>query len=134
VSLCDIKRYNVYEDVSDAVVVLALVDASGALPKYHIPGRFVTLIPKEFPASQGETKKKSAPSTSSNPSTQQNAPSVNRGNGIALGSVGSAPSQKPAIKATDSGSQDSTLDIINGEIDGDFDLGFDLDSSDFAMS
>ena len=28
------------------------VDASGVLPKYHIPARFVTLIPREFPAAQ----------------------------------------------------------------------------------
>ena len=33
-------------------------DESGNLPKYHIPARFVTLIPREFPASNNTSKKK----------------------------------------------------------------------------
>jgi hypothetical protein len=35
-------------------------DESGNLPKYHIPARFVTLIPREFPAANATTKKKRA--------------------------------------------------------------------------
>jgi hypothetical protein len=35
-----------------------LLDPTGALPKYHIPARFVTLIPREFPASQTNSKKR----------------------------------------------------------------------------
>lgn len=30
-------------------------DAMGTIPKYHIPARFVTLIPREFPSSQPPT-------------------------------------------------------------------------------
>jgi hypothetical protein len=42
------------------------VDATGQVPKYHIPARFATLIPKEFPASSAPAapatnKRKGAP-------------------------------------------------------------------------
>ena len=33
-------------------------DPTGVLPKYHIPARFVTLIPREFPAAQTNSKKR----------------------------------------------------------------------------
>ncbi|CAB9509276.1 expressed unknown protein [Seminavis robusta] len=33
-------------------------DHTGVLPKYHIPARFVTLIPREFPAAQTNSKKR----------------------------------------------------------------------------
>jgi hypothetical protein len=32
-------------------------DETGLIPKYHIPARFVTLIPREFPSSQPPTAK-----------------------------------------------------------------------------
>ena len=37
------------------VFILDSPDASGQVPKYHIPARFITLIPKEFPASSAPT-------------------------------------------------------------------------------
>lgn len=36
-------------------------DATGKMPHYHIPARFVTLIPREFPAAQTQKKKRSPP-------------------------------------------------------------------------
>ena len=38
-------------------------EPNGAMPKYHIPARFVTIIPKEFPASQTNSKKRKASTT-----------------------------------------------------------------------
>jgi len=35
-------------------------DATGSVKQYHIPARFVTLIPREFPASNHPNKKKSS--------------------------------------------------------------------------
>lgn len=35
-------------------------DQGGSLPQFHIPARFVTLIPREFPAAQTTKKKKSS--------------------------------------------------------------------------
>jgi hypothetical protein len=50
------------------------VDASGILPKYHIPARFVTLIPREFPAAQTNSKKrKSTTQTPALPNATTNA-------------------------------------------------------------
>lgn len=46
------------ETLASCVAFLPLVDASGVLPKYHIPARFVTLIPREMPASQTNNKKR----------------------------------------------------------------------------
>lgn len=44
---------------------ITLLDATGQVPQYHIPARFVTLIPREFPASQEnsgkQNKRKSTP-------------------------------------------------------------------------
>lgn len=34
-------------------------DETGVIPKYHIPARFVSLIPKEFPSSEPPTANKS---------------------------------------------------------------------------
>ena len=43
------------------ILDFCLSDATGQTPKYHIPARFVTLIPKEFPAAQtNPNKRKSA--------------------------------------------------------------------------
>ena len=50
-------------------------DETGSIPKYHIPARFVTLIPKEFPSSQPpavnnkahSNKRKSSSSTTHTP-------------------------------------------------------------------
>lgn len=41
------------------------LDVVGQVPKYHIPARFVTLIPREFPASQGNNPSNSNRRTSS---------------------------------------------------------------------
>jgi hypothetical protein len=53
-----------YSRDDDEIVVVEFdgddEDASGNLPQYHIPARFVTLIPREFPASNATTKKKRA--------------------------------------------------------------------------
>lgn len=35
-------------------------DPTGKVPQYHIPARFVTLIPREFPASQESSSSKQA--------------------------------------------------------------------------
>lgn len=51
-------------------------DETGTIPKYHIPARFVTLIPKEFPSSQPpavnkSNKRKSSSSTHTPDRTKQ---------------------------------------------------------------
>ena len=40
-------------------------DQTGMIPTYHIPARFVTLIPREFPSSQPPAKNNKRKSTSS---------------------------------------------------------------------
>lgn len=40
-------------------------DQGGALPQHHIPARFVTLIPREFPSAQITKKKRNPPASSS---------------------------------------------------------------------
>lgn len=40
---------------------------TGALPNYHIPARFVTLIPREFAASQTNSKKRKSVTTTQAP-------------------------------------------------------------------
>ena len=44
-------------------------DETGTIPKYHIPARFVSLIPKEFPSSQPPTVNKSNKRKSSTTTT-----------------------------------------------------------------
>jgi hypothetical protein len=62
-----------------------MVDAAGSVPQYHIPARFVTLIPREFPASQpnvvggkNTNKRKSAPSPLPPPPAGHTGPATKR--------------------------------------------------------
>ena len=56
---------------------LHFIDATGQVAKYHIPARFVTQIPREFPASQANTaanknKRKGGPlPAASNPAKRE---------------------------------------------------------------
>lgn len=48
-------------------------DEAGVIPTYHIPARFVTLIPREFPSSQPPSKSNKRKSTSSQGSATKQA-------------------------------------------------------------
>ena len=51
-----------------------IADVTGQVPQYHIPARFVTLIPREFPASQanaGANKKRKSTSQPGSASSKQ---------------------------------------------------------------
>ena len=52
----------------------SLADMTGQVPKYHIPCRFVTIIPREFPASQPPSAagKKRKSSTMGAPTANKN--------------------------------------------------------------
>jgi hypothetical protein len=97
---------------------------TGKLPQYHIPARFVTLIPKEFPAAQ-------------NPNRKRKSTSLPKGTAKRSKSTTSVASSRQQNKHKRSASTDSALnnmldEIAYGDLNGDdlaldqFDLGFDL--------
>jgi len=94
---------------------------TGQFPSYHIPARFVTLIPREFPASQsgGATtgrKATSASTTSASTTSKRKASSAS--------STGSSKRRQSAASAADTGFLDIAMDFGGGL--GDFD-NLDLD-------
>jgi hypothetical protein len=86
---------------------------TGQVPSYHIPARFVTLIPREFPASQ--------PANKAGGSAKKRASTSNSG--------GSA---KKRASTSNSGGGDEYLDMIAMDFDsGGAGLGFDALDLDF---
>jgi hypothetical protein len=87
------------------------------LPKYHIPARFVTLIPREFPAAQTNSKKRKS-ITAAQASILPNASTD-------FASPSSVKSMKSEASLHGSGLLDDALD---GMVQG---MGFgDLDAND----
>jgi hypothetical protein len=106
----------------------------GKLPHYHIPARFVTLIPREFPASQTNPKKRKSstllPSSSSMSSSSSNKRiSVSKHQLPKRGSTAATTKKK---EHDEDSALDNMLDEISysdlagagGAGDLDFDLGF----------
>jgi hypothetical protein len=71
--------YTTYCREDDDIVVVEFdgdePDHTGAIPKCHIPARFVTIIPREFPGAQTTSKKRRGSFSSTGPgSNSNNAP------------------------------------------------------------
>ena len=81
-------------DFITSVCVGSPLDPTGALPKYHIPARFVTLIPREFPASQTTSKKRKS-------FTSAQAP--------LLPNATSSKSKRSSVSSTKSSNDDSNI-------------------------
>jgi len=112
---------------------------TGKMPQYHIPARFVTLIPKEFPAAQNPNKKRKSNTTLSSSSSSlapqlTNPKPAKRSNQrqqpAAASSKSKVASNKQQQTHQRAGSTDSALNNMLDEIAyGDlaldnFDLGF----------
>lgn len=57
----------------DTIIVWIETDALGNVPTYHIPARFVTIIPREFPASAQPSSFKASKRKSSTAADNQSA-------------------------------------------------------------
>mmetsp|Transcript_32641 Transcript_32641/g.37137 ORF Transcript_32641/g.37137 Transcript_32641/m.37137 type:complete len:651 (-) Transcript_32641:35-1987(-) len=114
---------------------------TGKMAQYHIPARFVTLIPKEFPAAQNPNRKRKsnanisssssmAPLTNINPKPSKRANQRQQLTGTASSTKASNKQQQQTTHHQRSGSTDSALNNMLDEIAyGDlaldnFDLGF----------
>jgi len=85
--------------------------ATGVIPTYHIPARFVTLIPKEFPASEKPNTANSAPTVASAPKTsgQKRKSAAISSNKQQRKSTGASTSRKK---------NNSALDLMNMDLGG----------------
>mmetsp|Transcript_7902 Transcript_7902/g.19419 ORF Transcript_7902/g.19419 Transcript_7902/m.19419 type:complete len:632 (+) Transcript_7902:134-2029(+) len=97
---------------------------TGQFPSYHIPARFVILIPREFPASQigraaAGTKATSASSASTAVATNKRKSST--------GSAGSSKRRQSAGSSGDAGFLDISMDFGAGGLGGFDDLDLDFD-------
>ena len=90
--------------------IITLLDATGQTPKYHIPARFVTLIPREFPAAQtNSNKRKSATAFVPPP----------YGGGAQQASAAANPAKRRSLLGDVRGSSGNALDDMLNEM-GDF--------------
>jgi hypothetical protein len=100
--------YTTYCRDDDDIVVVEFdgdePDHTGAIPKCHVPARFVTVIPREFPGAQTTSKKHRGSNSSTGPHSNSNGPQSLEKGGDPL---------------------DSML-MFDGPLDGFEDLDFDL--------
>ncbi len=91
-------------------------DANGALPQCHVPARFVTLIPREYPASQPPSSNKSTKaSKAKSTKTTLSQPELDASHNASIAAAASAAlGLDPLV---------DDLDLDDGLFD---DLGFDL--------
>lgn len=97
--------------------------STGVIPTYHIPARFVTLIPKEFPASEKPSTTPNA--TSGGKSTTTTTTSGLKRKAISL----SSKQQRKSSSGPSPRKKDSGLDLMNMDMGGG--LSFDQLDLDF---
>mmetsp|Transcript_25593 Transcript_25593/g.37810 ORF Transcript_25593/g.37810 Transcript_25593/m.37810 type:complete len:600 (+) Transcript_25593:51-1850(+) len=100
---------------------------TGKMPQYHIPARFVTLIPKEFPAAQNPNKKRKASTTASSLASQLTNPKPNKraNNQQTPSKTNSSQQRHKRDESSDSALNDMLDEIAYGDLTMDnFDMGF----------
>lgn len=112
-------------------------DPSGDLPKWHIPARFVTLIPKEFPSSQATGSKQGSKKRAS---TSSAAPKLNDKAAPKRKNSRGSNSSDARKRLNSADSSDSALNNMITELAGgmdeddlDFNLGFTEEAGDLSM-
>ena len=115
-----LHRWRVTHPFAYHHAILRTVDASGQLPKYHIPARFVTLIPREFPAAQAGNKKRKSVTAAQAPAAAIDTPSSVK----SIKSINSFGLQDDALGGM---VNDMGLDDLQMSTDSLEDFGFDFD-------
>lgn len=94
-------------------VVFCEIDASGALPKCHIPARFAVMIPREY-----QTTKKTAPSSQSKASSSESKQATKRASKKATPAAQQAGDQsEQALSSMLSEMDDALGDFGDGLVD-----------------
>jgi hypothetical protein len=106
--------YTTYCRDDDDIVVVEFdgdePDHTGAIPKCHIPARFVTVIPREFPGAQTTSKKHRGSSSSTGPHSNANAPQSLEKGGDPLDSMLMFDGPLPGLDGFD----DLDFDLLGG--------------------
>jgi len=100
---------------------------TGKMPQYHIPARFVTLIPKEFPAAQNPNKKRKASTAASSLASQlaNPKPSKRANNQQTPSKTKTSQQMHKRDESSDSALNNMLDEIAYGDLTLDnFDLGF----------